>query len=339
VPLRTEIVLSDFGLFLGRESRRLVVKQNKKTIYEIPADQVDGVYVLTRGAALSAEAIRAVVESGAHLTFFDRNGSPYAYLVSPTSYADAKLRARQIDAARSPHGLRLAKEFLRGKLANQAATLRYFAKSRRRSAPNLHRSLMDSAERISLLTRRLADTDGESGLQARPRLMAIESEAAMLYWARVKDLLPPDLGFPRRVRKGATDPANRCLNYGYGILYSKVLAKLHRASLDPYVGFMHAWQQGRAALLFDFVEIFRQQFVDRPVLGWLLKGGKPQIEDERLSRHTRDEIATRVLDRLNRQGRYRGVPMPGEAAIAAQARELAADLQGGPQFRAFTWPW
>ena len=54
--------------------------------------------------------------------------------------------------------------------------------------------------------------------------------------------------------------------YSYAILASEVLKSLHMSGLDPYAGFLHADLYGRTSLVFDVMEEFRQQIVDKSVL-------------------------------------------------------------------------
>ena len=58
-------------------------------------------------------------------------------------------------------------------------------------------------------------------------------------------------------RRGTTDLVNSLLNYGYGILYSRLTNVLVRAGLNVYIGFLHKPQKGKAGLLYDFIEEFR----------------------------------------------------------------------------------
>ena len=336
---KKEIVLTSMGVGLCRESQCLVVKHEGKKVFELPKDQVDGVYVLTTAASITAEAVRSVAESGASLSFFNRRGEPYAFLISPNSLANAPLRVKQIDTARSEKGLSIAKSIITGKIGNQAATLKYFSKSRKKVHPGTHKILNDTADRMSSLKVKLDSIEGESGHTVRSEIMAVEAEAAALYWDQLRGLIPDSLDFKRRVRRGATDPVNSALNYGYGILYAKVFSKIAWAGLDPYVGFFHAWQDGKATLLFDFVEMFRQYFVDRPIFSWLIKKGRPRIDNDRLTMQTRKRISGMVLDRLNDKVTYKGENMAAENVILKKAQELASEIQEGPSHEAYIWPW
>jgi CRISPR-associated protein Cas1 len=79
----------------------------------------------------------------------------------------------------------------------------------------------------------------------------------------MKALLWQRVGFEGRVRSGAPDLVNSMLNYGYGILYSRLLGVLLRTGLNVNISFLHKPQEGKTSLLFDFIEEFRPPVVDR----------------------------------------------------------------------------
>jgi CRISPR-associated protein Cas1 len=54
------------------------------------------------------------------------------------------------------------------------------------------------------------------------------------------------------------------LNYGYGILYSKVERALVIAGLDPYIGLLHCDNYNKKSFVFDFIEPYRI-LIDEPV--------------------------------------------------------------------------
>lgn len=68
--------------------------------------------------------------------------------------------------------------------------------------------------------------------EARPELMGLDGVAGRLYWQGVSVLLEGHAPFPGRRRRGASDPVNSALNYGYGILYSQVWGALINAAPD-----------------------------------------------------------------------------------------------------------
>jgi CRISP-associated protein Cas1 len=85
----------------------------------------------------------------------------------------------------------------------------------------------------------------------------------------VKALLDEVILFEGRERQGATDLVNSLLNYGYGILYSKIWEAVIRTGLSPFISFLHKPQEGKPTLIFDLVEEFRPQAVDRAVFSMI----------------------------------------------------------------------
>lgn len=53
------------------------------------------------------------------------------------------------------------------------------------------------------------------------------------------------------------DITNAMLNYGYGILYSKIEGALIKAGIDPYIGVLHRDDYNRPVLVFDVIELYR----------------------------------------------------------------------------------
>lgn len=55
----------------------------------------------------------------------------------------------------------------------------------------------------------------------------------------------------------AKDSFNAFINYGFGILYTRVEKVLMIAGLDPYVGFLHRDDYNQKSMVFDFIEPYR----------------------------------------------------------------------------------
>jgi CRISPR-associated protein Cas1 len=111
--------------------------------------------------------------------------------------------------------------------------------------------------------------------------MAEAAARSLLWWKP---------GFDGRVRRGAGDLTNSLLNYGYGILYSRLSTVLVRAGLNIYIGFLHKPQPGKAGLLYDFVEEFRAAVVDRTVFGMLNLGVVVEVGADGLDATTRHDL-------------------------------------------------
>jgi CRISPR-associated protein Cas1 len=133
----------------------------------------------------------------------------------------------------------------------------------------------------------------------REALMGIEGRFGARYWQALAPLIPVELAWPGRETRGASDPFNQVLNYGYGVLYKQVEYALVLAGLDPYAGLLHADRPGKPSLVLDLIEEFRQAVVDRTLLGQLNRGWQIERDEAgRLSTAARERIVARVMERL-----------------------------------------
>ena len=181
----------------------------------------------------------------------------------------------------------------------------------------------------------MADTSERAPLGAqtveelRERVMSVEGRAAQRYWRVVGMVIPSALGWPGRETRGAVDPFNSALNYGYGILYAQVERALTLAGLDPYGGFLHADRPGKPSLVLDGIEEFRQTVVDRTVIAFVTRGS-PLEQDERgmLTEPVRRHLAEKVLERLEGTELYEGKRQTLRVIIQSQARHAATFLRG-----------
>lgn len=146
-------------------------------------------------------------------------------------------------------------------------------------------------------------------------------------------------GFDGRVRRGANDLVNSLLNYGYGILYSRLMNVLVRAGLNVHIGFLHKPQKGKTGLLYDFIEEFRAAAVDRCVFGWLNLSAQMELTSDGLDTETRREMAHRVVGRLQAGTRYHGDTLPLEKVMEQQAQLLVRHMEGTETYKTYILPW
>lgn len=329
------LIVDEHGLHVGKHSKRLrVVRSGEGTlserlVQEAPLIHLESVLIAGRGISLSADAIEACVEEGIPIYFLSSRGSPYAMLYSAGLTGTILTRREQLVAYRDRRGVQLAIAFASGKIRNQAGYIRYLARYRQKTDPDLYRELCWRADEIRDHLEELRRLDGECVEEIRGQVLSAEGRAAQKYWDTLKLLVPSEYGWPGRVGRGAQDPINAALNYGYGILYGAVERAITLAGLDPYGGFIHADRPGKPSLVLDLTEEFRQIVVDRVVIGLALKQAKLKLEEEHLlDRATRRFIAERVLKRFDAAERYEGKRHPLRHIIQMQARHIATFVRG-----------
>ena len=334
------LVVDRHGVFLGKHSERLRVSRNGQVLEEVPLLDLEQVLVLGNGVALSSDAVRACTERGIPIAFLSPRGRVYARVVSPEMGGTVRTRREQVLAYLDRRGLHLARCFAVGKMRNQANLLKYMGKYRKERRQEAFRVVREAVEAIEALAREVQALEGASVEEVRPYLLSLEGRAGEWYWDAVKALLPPEVGFPGRETRGARDPVNRALNYGYGILYSQVEQAVLLAGLDPYAGFVHTDRSGRPSLVLDLMEEFRQAVVDRAVFALLnLRVPLETEEDRSFTPATRRLLAERVLERLESPVPYEGRRCRLRTVLQSQARHLATFVRGEGRYRPFVAPW
>lgn len=340
------LIVEDFGAFVGRHSERLRVTVKGELKVEAPLIYLRQVLIKGRGASLSSDVVLACAERGIAIHFITTRAGASLYTDGLTG--TVQTRRAQLLAYQDQRAVTLAIAFAKAKINNQAALLKYHSKSRRASEPAisnelqviLHEVLDHDAELEELAARVQVDVASSSSPtkppstppieRVRNALMSIEGRAAKRYWAGVKLLVPSELNWPARTGRGARDPFNSALNYGYAILARMVEQAVVLAGLDPFAGFVHTDRPGKPSLTLDLIEEFRQPVVDRTLLGMLGKGMQLAVRsDGMLDDDTRRSIAERIVARMEESAeRYEGKRRPLREIVQCQARHIATFVRG-----------
>jgi CRISPR-associated protein Cas1 len=352
---RRQVVVDGYGAFVGKKSERLVVRGRDGECLEVPFHDVERVTIATSGASLSSDAVQACCEEGIQLDFLSSNGHPYAKVTSPTLTATIVTRREQLLAYYDERGVAVVTAIVTCKIRNQANLLKRLARSRRETNADLYNAIRDAATRLEAILVEVTSKAGatmaaKSGPSAiataapidglRASFLSAEGRAGHIYWDLVGRLVDGKVDFPGREHRGAADPLNAMLNYGYGILYQQVWGAILLAGLEPFAGFLHVDRPGKPSLVLDFVEIFRQPVVDRAILASLGKGFTPEVDaDGRLDQATRRKVAERVLGRLEDTETYGGKKQRVRNIIQMEARALATTLRREGPFRGWVCPW
>jgi|YNPMSStandDraft_1061717.scaffolds.fasta_scaffold15585_3 CRISPR-associated protein Cas1 len=349
MPIIQHLIVDEFGAFIGKHSERIIVTKGEQKLTQAPLVHLESILIASSGVSLSADAIRECTQRGIPIFFVSGSGSPYAALYSAGLTGTIATRRAQLRAYDTTLGLDMALAMGSGKLQNQANLLKYIAKYRKETQPTLYEELRRTALEIEDQLVELAQyrtlpefREGSLTVEAvRDQLLGIEGRAAERYWSAVTQILPEKYAFPGRLRRGAADPVNSALNYGYGILYGQIERALVLAGLDPYAGFLHADRPGKPSMTLDFIEEFRAVVVDRTIFGMANRGIPfAQDEDNRLSKDFRRQLAEAILNRLESSVEYENKRHLLRNVIQIQARHLAACLRGErPAYQPFTLAW
>lgn len=340
------LVVEDYGAYVGKHSDRIVVKQKGRVLTQAPVMFLDHVIILGRGISISADAVALCAGQGIPIHYLSRTGTPYGALYAAGLGGTVTTRRAQYLAYDDHRGVALAAAFAAGKIQNQARLLKYLAKSRKERDPATYDFLRGAARAVQ---RHLPELKAwraaawERGVEPeRGGLLAIEGRAARAYWDGVGRIVPAALAWPGRRGRGARDPVNAALNYGYGVLYGQVERACLLAGLDVYAGFIHADRPGKPSLVLDLIEEFRAPVVDRAVLGMVGQGVALAQDDEGwLALATRRTIADRVIHRLEESSElYERKRQKLRWILQSQARHVATYLRGErAEYRPFLAGW
>jgi CRISP-associated protein Cas1 len=331
-----QLFVSGFGLYIGKKSERIVVKKEGKICAQVPFMKAQEVIVASRGISFSSDLLEELCARGIRVSCMGSNGRPVALITSPLLTATVETRRKQLAAPETERGAEFCKWIVAGKLRNQEKLLRYFGKSREGER---RKDLEATAGVLRKLRHEALKVIGGSADEVRPKLLGLEGTGGRVYWQRIGDLLPEGSGFEGRQHHAPDDAVNAALNYGYGILYGHVWGAAMNAGLEPFAGFMHVDRSGKPSLVLDLVEEFRQPVVDRAVLTWLNKGGRLTVVKGMLDGDSRENVAARVLLRLNATERHRGKNHEVRSIIQMQARLAASAMRGTREYRPFAFQW
>jgi len=334
-----ELLVTTPGVFIGKTKRGISIKERGVKRYEAPFLNLKNISILSGGVTISSNVIQYCSQRAIPIDFIGFDGKPYAKIY-PFQSAPASIGIAQLKAFENGKAHTLAKCFASGKIRNQINLTRYYHKYRKEQDDDFA-AIFD--EKITLMeslakeARNIHEKDIEI---LRGKLFSIEGRASSCYWELVEKILNDYVEFDGRIREGATDLVNSLLNYGYGILYSRIWEATIKAGLNPYISYLHKAQKGKPTLVFDLIEEFRQQAVDRSVFSLITKGEDIKIENGFLTNDTKKRVVEKVLERINTVEVFRGKEMRLSQIMKEQASVVAEFLEGkATSYRPYIGKW
>ena len=319
-----ELIVETHGVLVCKHQGRLRVMRDKEKLQEVPLVMLEQVLITSNGVAITSDVVRTCCENGIPIHFVSGDGRSYGTLYSSGLTGTIQTRRAQLEAYADERGAILAHAFVRGKLENQINLLRAMAKNRRESDPDCFEETQRIVGEVRDALLAAEALTGKTCDEIRLQLLAAEGRGAERYWTGVRRLLLADLDWPGRQTQGATDPLNVALNYGYGILYSRVERALILAGLDPYAGYIHTDRPGKASLELDLIEEFRQAVVDRTILGLVNRKFEVAFNElGRLDEPTLRRLGEHIKNRMDSTDRYEGKRQRLAVILQSQARHIA----------------
>jgi CRISP-associated protein Cas1 len=242
-------------LHLATPGSRASIRQGRVEVFQhgeraasVPIEHVQA--VMAHGNVdLSSGLIRELMWRNIVITWCSSRGRVMGWAASTQSPNGGPRHRQHVESERGR--LDLAREFVAGKIANQATLLRRHG---------------DTPETIGVL-RDLQRAAVQAG--SLNELFGIEGDAAARYFAGFPSMLAADAAatFRTRTRRPATDPVNAALNFCYGLLVSDITRAVLACGMDPHAGFLHSPERNKPALALDLCEEFRAPVADSTVVG------------------------------------------------------------------------
>lgn len=316
---------------LGKRGEQIVVKEEGKVLYAELPEKLRQV-IITGHGSISTDALALLSSHGVDLILIDWKGEVLSRLSSPEMRTVATRREQYFAYGDSRSGY-LAKAFILAKMRNQKGLLGTLAKNRKDTDSVAADRIIHFRDVVEEIINRLEGFEVQKIDSSRPTILGFEGSASSAYWDAVKEAVPEELKFDERSGRGALDPLNAMLNYGYGVLESEVWRAVHYAGLDPYGGFLHADRPGKPSMVLDLMEEFRQQLADRPVLNLASKtvvtAKDFHVEEGfcRLSDEARHSLLKELLGKMEEYVAVGDEKMKWCDLLLSQARAVAQYLR------------
>lgn len=325
------------GTFIGLTYRGVTISEKGKVIARHHPDNLSQIVITGQGVSMSSNLVSFCLSRKIPIDFFDHHGTHLGSIIN-SRYMQNTLWSKQSNANQSLKNS-IALSIICGKIKNQWALVKYFNKYHKDHFPNLQVKLaIVEQETEDFRQWKKTTSINEEGFMQK--LLGHESQMAIRYWDYIRELISDDeVMFEHREHQGAQDLVNSMLNYGYALLYVRVWQALLAAKLNPFDSIIHVRQEGKPTLVYDFVEIFRSQVVDRIVISLIQKGQDLEVRNGLLTDNTRQLLVKSIMERLARYERYQGEEMKMEQIILRQAKLLAKAFEGTGKFKPYVAKW
>ena len=254
-----QIVINSYGSYIRKRGECFEIGVDDKK-QEISARKVQTILIST-SALISSDAILLAHENNIDIIFIDQFGNPFSRVWHSRFGSTNYIRRKQLEYSDNEKGLKLVIEWIGKKMENQKELLEKLQKTRKDKSDKLDEYI----ETIGSSIEELYSINANSTDEVRNMIFAIEGMGGRIYFEALSYILPTKYKFKTRSRNPAKDEFNAFLNYGYGVLYSKVERACIISGLDPFIGFLHTDNYGKKSFVFDIIELFRL-YVDEIVV-------------------------------------------------------------------------
>ncbi|NMC74770.1 MAG: CRISPR-associated endonuclease Cas1 [Geobacteraceae bacterium] len=286
------LYVDDQGASIRIRGQEVVVKKGEETLRTCPLHWLERV-VLAGNVQLSTQAISLFLKEGIPISFITVHGN-YRGRLLPGTHKHTALRLAQYERYRDPDfRLRQGKSLIEAKVRNSRTMLQ----KHHRSHPDF-----DCKAELAAMKGELEKVGMSESLAG---LMGLEGTAAKIYFSAFGRMVRREFSFEHRSHRPPKDPVNALLSLGYTLLCNEMVTAVESIGFDPYLGYLHEIEYGRASLAVDLMEEFRW-IIDGLALSLINRGeigaGDFQESNENgimLTDHGRKLFYSRYEERMN----------------------------------------
>lgn len=250
-----QLIINTYGTYVHVKDDLFEVsltKNGEKQKHHFASQKVTSI-LMSKGAALSTDAIILAMKNNIDIIVFEYDGMPIGRFWHSKPGSTSKIRKQQLEASLNETGVYWIKNWLSSKVENQIEFLKRL-KSHRSTSAELIQEKIDAISSLKIKIRELKGTKID---EIDDTLRGLEGTCGRIYFRLLSSLVAERHQFEGRSFRPAKDQFNTFLNYAYGVLYSRVEKVLVIAGIDPYVGFMHRDDYNMKSMVFDFIEPYR----------------------------------------------------------------------------------
>ena len=325
------LYITEQGAVLRKTGDRLIVQKEEEILLDVPCNKVESVLIFGN-VQFTTQAVHELFAHGIEMALLTRTGRLVGQITSPAT-KNIELRLEQFRRYwDETFRLDLSRIIVTGKITNSMNMMRVFSYNH----PEI--SLTPDMDRMH------SSMEAVKGANDINSLMGVEGAASRAYFSGFGKMILSEFTFEGRRKRPATDPVNALLSFGYTLVFNEISSLLDGLGFDPYLGYFHSVEYGRASLASDIIEEFRAS-VDRFTLFLvnnrvLKKEGfykNPKGDGLYLTREAMKRYFSQYEAYLNREFVH---PDTGERTtlrkcFRLQAEKLAAFIKGGNRYTPF----
>lgn len=332
----SELVINTYGTYIGIGSKGITIKNAGKKSTLPTSNNLKHITIMCEGVSISSNALAFCMQNNIGFDYFSSTGKHLGSFLS-ARFMHTSLWEKQANMS-SGNKSTLAVNLIIGKIRNQVNLIKYFHKYHKDKSEKL---VLKYNEIMPLLKTVITELKSFAGKENyREGVICLEAKSAGMYWEYIRELIDDDgVDFSHRERHGATDLVNCLLNYGYSILYARVWQMVLCRKLNPTISVLHVPQAGKPTFVYDIIELFRAQAVDRIVISLIQKKEPLKLHDGFLDKETKKLLVQNIAERINRYEKYRDKDCRLCDIMNYQIREIAEYIENGTKFKPYIAKW